>query len=139
MITTNTFASRISALSNRDLSDAEFYDELAATMAYACRADQHWLLLVDEQGVEVLSENDGDLRRFHGLSASDQDFDETLDWAIEDREVRVLTLASPGDGLPTNRLEMDSDARGDIFFVPVASPFKANILVCLHCHTLMPA
>jgi len=147
MTTVKTFDSRISELKNRNLSDADFYHQLAAVMAQACRADEHWLLLIDDEGIEVLSDNDQDLRRFHDVAAWDQDFDETLDWALEGQQVRMLTLepartfnpranevASPDS--PPDRFETAPEVGGDLFFVPVSSPFNASIIVCLHCHDL---
>jgi len=124
MLTVPTFDTQIGELKNRDLSDADFYEQLADMMARSCRAKQHWLLLIDDDGIEVLSENDHDLQRFHQVAASDPDFHPTLDWALEDQQVRMLTL------------ETTPNSGGDLFFVPVASPFDADILVCLHCHDL---
>jgi len=146
MTTVQTFESRISALKNRNLSDADFYHQLSAVMAQACRADERWLLLIDDNGIEVLSENDDDLRRFHEVAASDKDFNDTIDWALEGQQVRMLTLepvrnlatqvdAAQGSGSPPESFAAAAEV-GDIFFVPVASPFRANILICLHCHDL---
>ena len=70
------------------------------------------------------------MRRFDEVSEFDVDFDATLDWALDDQQVRVLTLRSASEGMPTDRI---MDISGDLIFVPVASPFDGNILVCLHC------
>jgi len=136
MITVQTFGSRINQLKNRDLSEPEFYDKLATLMALSCCADQHWLLLIGDDDIEVLSDNDEDLRQFKQVSASDEDFYKTLDWALEDKEVRMLTLEAVGNPLPADRFAKTQSIGGDLFFVPVASPFEEDILICLHCHDI---
>ena len=152
MITVQSFDSRIRELKNRNLSDADFYDQLAIAMAQACRADEHWLLLVDDNGIEVLSESDDDLHRFHEVAAWDENFDDTLDWTLEGQQVRMLTLDGPqmgpqtlntqanqtkGSRLPSDRFASVEDVGGDLFFVPVASPYNADIMICLLCHDLI--
>jgi len=105
MTIVQTFESQIiSALKNRSLSDADFYHRLAAVMAEACQADERWLLLIDANGIKVLSENEEDLRRFHRVSATDQEFNGTLQLALQGQQVRTLTLA------PTPNLATQFDA-----------------------------
>ena len=136
MITFQTLDSQIGELKDRNLSDAEFYNQLANVMAQSCRAHQHWLLLIDDEDIEVITEDDDELQRFHEVSASDNDFDATLEWALEDQHVRMLTLQPASNDLPTDRFANALDVSGDLIFVPVSSPFNAHILVCLHCHDL---
>ena len=79
-----TIQSQIQELKNSEMTSAEFVSRLAQLMAMASGANQHWILMLDDEGIQVISENDDDVAQFTSLAAQVPNFDETLEWAVED-------------------------------------------------------
>ena len=77
-----TIQSQIQELKSAEMAGAEFLNRLAQLMATASGANQHWILTLDDEGVEVISESDDDVARFTSLAAQVPNFDETLELSL---------------------------------------------------------
>ena len=121
-----TIQSRIQELKNAEMASADFVSQLAQLMAMESGASHHWILVLDDEGVEVISESDDDVARFTSLAAQVPNFDETLEWAVESQQITEL----PYDA-PVNHAAPDRPREYDFFFVPVNCDINADVVICL--------
>jgi len=121
-----TIQSQIQELKNAQIVGAEFVNRLAQLMAQASGANQHWILMLDEERVEVISESDDDVERFTALAAQVPNFDETLEWAVEDQQVTELLYDAP-----VNHTDQSLPHEYDFFFVPINCDIDADLVICL--------
>ena len=122
-----TIQTQIQELKNAEIAGAEFVSRLAQLMAIASGANQHWILMLDEEGVEVISESDDDVAQFTSLVGQVPGFDETLEWAVESQQVTEL----PYDA-PINHADQNLPTEYDFFFVPVNCDIDAELVICLY-------
>ena len=109
-----TIQSQIQELKDAEIASVVFLNRLAQLMATASGANQHWILMLDGEGVEVISESDDDVAQFTALAAQVPNFDETLEWAVEDQQVTELLYDAP-----LNLADQNLPYEYDFFFVPV--------------------
>ena len=82
--------------------------------------------MLDDDGVEVVSESDDDVARFTSLAAQVPNFDETLEWAVEDQQVTELLYDAP-----VELADQNEPREYDFFFVPVNCNVDADLVICL--------
>ena len=121
-----TIQSQIQELKNSEMASAEFVSRLAQLMAMASGANQHWILMLDDEGIQVISENDDDVAQFTSLAAQVPNFDETLEWAVEDQQVTELLYDAP-----VNLADSNLPREYDFFFVPINCDIDADLVICL--------
>ena len=122
-----TIQSQIQELKNAEITDAEFVNRLAHLMAMASGANQHWILMLDDQDVEVISESDDEVAEFTSLAAQVPNFDQTLEWSVENQQVTELPYDAPVD-----LADPDLPREYDFFFVPVNCDIDADLVICLY-------
>ena len=96
-------------------------------MAMASGANQHWILMLDDQDVEVISESDDEVAEFTSLAAQVPNFDQTLEWSVENQQVTELPYDAPVD-----LADPDLPREYDFFFVPVNCDIDADLVICLY-------
>ena len=121
-----TIQSQIQELKDAEIASIVFLNRLAQLMATASGANQHWILMLDGEGVEVISESDDDVAQFTALAAQVPNFDETLEWAVEDQQVTELLYDAP-----LNLADQNLPYEYDFFFVPVNCDIDADLVICL--------
>ena len=121
-----TIQSQIQELKDAEIASVVFLNRLAQLMATASGANQHWILMLDGDGVEVISESDDDVAQFTALAAQVPNFDETLEWAVEDQQVTELLYDAP-----LNLADQNLPYEYDFFFVPVNCDIDADLVICL--------
>ena len=121
-----TIQSQIQELKDAEIASVVFLNRLAQLMATASGANQHWILMLDGEGVEVISESDDDVAQFTALAAQVPNFDETLEWAVEDQQVTELLYDAP-----LNLADQNLPYEYDFFFVPVNCDIDADLVICL--------
>ena len=121
-----TIQSQIQELKDAEIASVVFLNRLAQLMATASGANQHWILMLDGDGVEVISESDDDVAQFTALAAQVPNFDETLEWAVEDQQVTELLYDAP-----LNLADQNLPYEYDFFFVPVNCDIDADLIICL--------
>ena len=122
-----TIQSQIQELKTAEITDAEFVNRLAQLMAMASGANQHWILMLDDQDVEVISESDDEVAEFTSLAAQVPNFDQTLEWSVENQQVTELPYDAPVD-----LADPDLPREYDFFFVPVNCDIDADLVICLY-------
>ena len=121
-----TIQSQIQELKDAEIASVVFLNRLAQLMATASGANQHWILMLDGEGVEVISESDDDVAQFTALAAQVPNFDETLEWAVEDQQVTELLYDAP-----LNLADQNLPYEYDFFFAPVNCDIDADLVICL--------
>ena len=96
----HTLESEIQRLGFSDLEDPDFLEQISGLMVESSYASHCWILLVDEDEVQVLSEHDEDLQSYQMIANRHRDIGNVRQLAIKEQRTCLLyTSPSPRDGL----------------------------------------
>ena len=159
----HTLESEIQRLGFSDMGDPDFLEQISGLMVEASYASHCWILLVNGDEVQVLSDHDEDLQTYQMIASRHRDIGHVRQLAVNEQRTSALRLEyAPAnldsDSMALNRQAEDSkqfgrtpenealysedshdqlvpleEAEGHLIFTPVRSLADANIVICLFC------
>ena len=159
----HTLESEIQTLGFSDMEDPDFLEQISGLMVDASLASHCWILLVDDDKVQVLSEHDEDVESYEMIASRHRDIGNVRQLAVSEQRTSALRLEyAPAnfssDSMTRNAEQEDSkqlgstpendgtysqnshdqlvpleQAEGHLIFTPVRCHADANIVICLFC------
>ena len=139
----HTLESEIQRLGFSDLEDPDFLEQISGLMVESSYASHCWILLVDEDEVQVLSEHDEDLQSYQMIANRHRDIGNVRQLAIKEQRTSALRLEYAPGNLSSASLAYSQNshdqlvplekAEGHLIFTPVRCHADANIVICLFC------
>ena len=145
-----TLESEIQRLGFSEMEDPDFLEQISGLMVDASYASHCWILLVNDDEVQVLSEHDEDVRSYQTIANRHRDIGDARQLAINEQRTSALRLEyapaklSSDSMRPDRRLSNEAsyshkqlvplhEAEGHLIFTPVRCHADANIVICLFC------
>ena len=141
------------------MEDPDFLNQISGLMVDASFASHCWILLVNDDEVQVLSEHDEDLASYQMIASRHRDIGNVLQMAVNEQTTSALRqVYAPADSMTSKKRQEASkqlnptpeneallsqssnvqlvpleEAEGHLIVTPVRCHTDANIVICLFC------